>query len=989
MKTPLLTTTCLVALFVPATLHAQTAEAPAGAPIDASQPPQNVAPASSVPAAAEPAQDKGDIVVTGSRIARRDYVSDSPIVTQSADQIRNSGTVNLETVLNRLPQFVPGQGAYTPGQGGRATLNLRGLGEQRNLILLDGRRLPPATALGVVNINIIPQGILSGIETISGGASATYGSDAISGVVNFKSKQSFDGMQIDIQKGVTERGDVPQTNVSLLAGTASGDGDSHALISLGYYDRARLYGLDRPFYIRGAPSATLFGGTYVPSGTNLPTQAAVSGVFAKYGITKNVTNTTPFGFNDNGTLYAQQGAANYVPLSTPYMFILNNGVSSSSTSQTDAASSERRYSVFAKADHKISDAIKVYAQGLFIDDDVTLSAGFVPSLLVTPLIPVTNPNIPADLRTILASRPDPNVPFAYSRRFDNLPQRVIDDRSTTWQFLAGAGGELGLGDLTWDLYGSKSETRLVETFRHAILLSRLNNLLAAPDGGNSICAGGFNPFGVAAGSTISKACGDYLSAETHAVTSVKQDIVEGQFGGSLFQFNGNPVKFNISANYRKDNYSFSPDASIVGKDVLSAIVAPAAGGGRDVKEIAGELSVPLMHDRPFFRLLELDLGYRYSDYAITGGVSTYKASGLWKPVSMLLLRGGYEHAIRAPGLAELFASATGGLAQFGTPPNAGDPCDSRSVARTGANAAKIRGLCIATGVPVGIVDTFQYTTNAIIGASSGSTSLRPEIADTITFGGVLHPQSSSPLLRNLSFSVDYYNIRLKNAISTIAPGTVVNKCYNLDGANSGYATDNFYCGFIDRDASGGIAIVSTPYVNLGGISTSGIDFQLDWAAGVGDLGLGDKFGRIALNATVSWLQHYKVSQLPGNPFLEYRNTIDSTPATGLVLPNWRSQAAFTYSIQPMDVGLTWMHVPGMRDISSVTRPASPSAGVGSYDRLDLRVAFSIGDRYQLSVNVNNLTDRPPPVVAGTPGLTQPGTYDIYGRSFLMSVRAKF
>jgi outer membrane receptor protein involved in Fe transport len=987
MKTPLLTTTCLMALFVPATLHAQTAPSttPADAPVDASQPPQA---APSAPADAKTTDTTGtpEIVVTGSRIARRDYVSDSPIITRSADQIKNSGSVNLESVLNRLPQFVPGQGAYTPGQGGRATLNLRGLGEQRNLILLDGRRLPPATPLGVVNINIIPQGILSGIETISGGASATYGSDAISGVVNFKSLQSFNGVQIDIQKGITDRGDVPQTNVNLVAGMSSADGDSHALISVGYYDRARFYGLSRPFYIRGAPSSTIFGGTYVPAGTNLPTQAAVSSVFAKYGITSGVSNTTPFGFNDNGTLYGQQGSANYVPLSTPYMFIINNNVSSSSTSQTDAASGETRYSIFAKFDHKVSSGVKIYAQGLFVDDDVALSAGYVPSLLVSPIIPVTNPYIPADLRTILASRPNPTAPFNYSRRFDNLPQRVIDDRSTTWQILVGAGGKLGAGDLTWDIYGSKSETRLVETFQHAILLSRLNNLLGAADGGNSICTGGFNPFGVAAGSTISNACADYLSTQTHAVTSVKQDIVEAQVGGTLLRFNGNDVKFNISANYRKDTYSFSPDASIVNKDVLSAIVAPTAGGSRNVKEIAGELSVPLLRERPFFQLLELDLGYRYSDYAISGGVSTYKASGIWKPASMLLLRGGYEHAIRAPGLAELFASATGGLAQFGTPPNAGDPCDSRSVARTGANAANLRGLCIATGVPVGIVDTFQYTTNAIIGASSGSKLLKPETADTLTLGAVFRPQSKSPLLSNLSFSVDYYNIRLKDAISSIAPGTVVNKCYNLDGSNSTYSASNFYCGFINRDASGGIALVSTPYVNLGGINTSGIDFQFDWSTG---LGVNDRLGHIALNATVSWLQHYKVSQLPGNPFLEFKNTIDSTPATGLVLPNWRSQATLIYSIKPVDVGLTWIHIPGMRDVSSVTRPASPSAGVTSYDRLDLRIAFSIGDRYQLSFNVNNLTDRTPLIVAGTPGLTQPGSYDIYGRSYLMSLRAKF
>jgi len=380
--------------------------------------------------------------------------------------------------------------------------------------------------------------------------------------------------------------------------------------------------------------------------------------------------------------------------------------------------------------------------------------------------------------------------------------------------------------------------------------------------------------------------------------------------------------------------------------------------------------------------------YRYSDYTITGSQSTYKASATWKPINALLFRGGYEHAIRAPGLAELFNTASGGLSQFGLPPNAGDPCDSRSVARTGANAAAIRSLCIANGVPAGIVDTFQFPTNAIIGVASGSTSLRPERADTITVGAVLRPTSASPLLRGFSLSVDYYNIRLKDAISTIAPGTVVNKCFNLDGTNPSYSPSNFYCQFIARDGSGNITTVATPYLNLGGIRTSGIDFQLDWSFDLADLGIASNAGRLSLNATLSWLQHYKVSQLPGNPFLEFRNTINSTPATGLVLPNWRSQAVLTYTFKPVEFGITWQHIPRMRDVTSVTRPTSPARGTDAYDRLDARVSFSINDKFDLGVIVNNVTDRTPPVVAGSQGLTSPGTYDIFGRSYMVSLRLK-
>jgi iron complex outermembrane receptor protein len=984
MKKTLLLTTALVCSYPIAPAFAQTASPSADKPQTTDATPTSD-PTAANPASGEP---KGDIVVTGSRIARRDFVSDSPIVTRSADQIKNSGSVSIESVLNRLPQFVPGQGAYTQAQGGRATLNLRGLGEQRNLILLDGRRLPPAAASGVVNINIIPQGILSGIETISGGASATYGSDAISGVVNFKSLRNFDGVQVDVQKGITDRGDVPQTNLNLVIGTKNADDTSHALLSVGYYDRARLNGSQRSFYNFGAPSSYIFGGVYTPTGNNLPSQAVVNTVFAKYGVAAGrVGNAGPLGFNDNGTLFSQQGGLNYQGASNQYIGLFNGSIVGSG-SYNDFASSETRYSAFAKADHELSNGVKIYAQGLYVDDRVLIGAGWVPSILAVPTIPVTNPFIPADLAAILASRPNPTASFTYNRRFDNLPQRVIDDQATTYQFLVGATGGLGVGDLTWDIYGSTGKTRTTEIFRHAVLLSRVNNLLAAPDGGKSICAGGFNPFGVAAGANLSQACIAYLSVDTHAVTEVGQDVVEGQIQGSLFKLNGNDVKFAVSANYRKDRYAFSPDASIVGKDVMSAIVAPAAGGSREVKEAAVELFVPLLKDKPFFQSLDVDLGYRYSDYTITGSESTYKASLTWKPASMLLLRGGYEHAIRAPGLAELFNTSTGGLAQFGIPPSAGDPCDSRSAGRAGPNAAAIRTLCIANGVPAGIVDSFQFATNAIIGVASGSTALKPETANTLTLGAVLHPTTGSALLRGLSFSVDYYNINLKDAISTIAAGTTVNKCFNLDGSNPTYSATNFYCQFISRDGSGGITTVATPYLNLGGIKTSGIDFQFDWTGNLDDLGIGKNAGQIALNATVSWLQHYKISQLPGNPFLEYRNTIDSTPVTGLVLPNWRSQAVLTYTLSPVQIGVTWQHVPGMRDISAVTRPASPSKPTETYDRFDARISFSVTKNFELGLVVNNVADRSPPIVAGSQGLTSPGTYDIFGRSYMMSLRLK-
>lgn len=970
MRLRFLSTCCIAALALPASVQAQSHSTMADAADDASDTPtQNTA--------------QGEIVVTGSRIARRDYVSDSPIITQSADQLRNSGNVNIEAALNRLPQFVPGQGAHTPAQGGRATLNLRGLGENRNLVLLDGRRLPPATALGTININIIPTDILSGVETISGGASATYGSEATSGVINFKSRKAFDGIDITLQKGITERGDVPQTSASVTMGTVGSDGN--ILLSLGYYDRKALEGADRDFYRLAAPSSFIFGGVYAPDARNLPNQAAVNAVFAGYG-PGTAARTSPFGFNDDGTLFAQIGSANYRRTPSAFEQRIGGNILSPLGSQQSATAAQTRYSLFLKGEQHVSDAVTVYAQGLYVDDHTRGFAGHVPSLNTTMTIPVTNPFIPNDLRTLLASRPDPTAPFSYNRRFEMLPKRTVDYSSSTYQLLLGAQGPLGVGDLKWDIYGSKGRTRTVDSFLDEVLQSRANTLLAAPDGGNSICQGGFNPFGIAVGATLSSQCRSFLTGDSHSITVVSQDVVEGQIQGSLMPLGSRSVQFAVSANYRRDSYDFSPDAGVISGDFMAIVRAQPAEGRRSVKEIAGELLIPLLTDRPFFKSLDLNLGYRYSRYSISGGASTYKASLAWEPTNGILFRGGYERAIRAPGLAELYSNGAGSVVIFGVPPVAGDPCDSRSAARAGVNGAALRALCVATGVPSASVDTYQYPANGVITSSSGSTDLVPEVVDTITAGAVLRPLDGTGGFGRLSLSFDYYDIRLDHAISTIPAGTVINKCYNLDGSNSAYSVANFYCGFLNRDSFGAISVVSTPYLNLGGIHTSGIDFQMDWSIG---LGPNDRYGALSVGIAGNWLINYDISQLPGNPFVAFHNTIDSTPATGLVLPRWKSQVNIGYEFKPVQVALTWQHIPAIRDITAVTNPARPSPGVPAYDRFDLRLGVEASKALKFTAIVNNLTDRRPPVVAGTPGLTQPGTYDVYGRSFMMSLRASF
>lgn len=946
--------------------------------------------------ASEP--EGGTFVVTGSRIARQDYVSTSPLVTVGQEVIQRTSVINVEGVLNQLPQFAQGQNQSAIGavaNGGRASLNLRGLGETRNLVLLNGRRLPLSNAFNVVDVNIIPPNIIENVETITGGASAIYGSDAISGVVNFLSRRSFTGIQLDARIGSSFLGDAGNRSVGILAGVGEKGDRGRALLSLSYSDREVLFGHRRPdFFSLGVLSSFIGQGTYVPSATNLPTQAAVNAVFAGYGVAPGaVLNSRNLGFNDNGTLFAQIGANNYRGPTDFYFSTFGGIVRQPVTMQEYIVQPMHRLNVFASGEYDITDSITAYAQLLHTDYQVTGQVGWTPTLFVAPLtIPVTNPFIPADLRAVLASRPNPNAPFTLNQRFMGFEDRKFISDVNVTQYLFGFRGDLGLSDWTWDIYGSHDSMDLVETQDAALLLSRLQPLLNAADGGASQCAGGYNPFGLINATRVSAACRDFVETETHDFTETSQDVVEGSLTGRLFRLPGGEARFSLTGTYRRNTYEYDPDPARENGDLIGTLASVPSAGRTSVKELGAELLLPILRDVPFARSLELNLGYRISDYNISGTVHTYRAEGLWRPVKPLLFRGGYERATRAPNIGELFSTAQTAQVQFGSPPSGGDPCDTRSAARTGANAAQVRTLCLATGVPAPIIDLFQYTTVAIASATSGSTALEPETADTITAGVVLTSPFGSPWLSGMQLSADFYDIRIRDVISQVSGVTTLNKCYNLDGSNPSYDPANIFCQQIARDATGGISVVQTPYLNLGGLRTRGIDLQADWR-----LDLKDTFGlsgRLHLNAVVNLLDSYRVQILPNSPFVEYSDTIDgtqaaTTPPTGLPLPKSKIFANLLYSTGPATVGFRWRHLPSMRDVTSVTRPASPAPGVPSYDNFDLNFSWDFDGKYRFLMGITNLFDVDPPVVGGTLGQTQPGTYDIIGRSFFAAVTANF
>lgn len=946
-----------------------------------------------------------EIVVTGSLIARPNNSAVSPITTLGENAIKEAGTATLTDALNQLPSFTVGGNAATGGQGGggRATINLHGLGTNRNLVLLDGRRLPVSDINGNVDVNILPDAIIGGIDSITGGASAVYGSDAMSGVVNFKTLRSFEGVKLDLMNTISERGDAHRVNASLAFGTKFANDRGHVIAAFSYAKQDPLRGSNRAeFFADKVPSSFIGTGTFVPSASNAPTEAAVTSLFNSYGIagTRNPLGSN-LGFNNDGTLFTQTGALNYKGANgTNGYRIVGNNVRMPVGLQGQLLNGLDRKTAFIKTDYDLTPDLTVYGQFMYVDLNVnTNSGGSLTQFPTLTTIPVTNPFIPADLRPILASRPNPTANFNWSGRYVGIPEKNWDENYQVQQYLAGVKGKIAEG-WSFDVFAGYDESTHNQVMHNAVLKSRVQTLLNAADGGNSICAGGFNPFGDANARSLSAACQTYLTKDAVSRERLSQTQVQGQVNGKLFDLGAGPAQIAVVANWRKNTYSFAPDSDV------TALSGWAPGGNVEaytatiavprtaitVKEIAGQIDIPLISRKPFFEELAIGAAARVSDYSVTGSVTSYEVDGRWRPVESLMFRGSYQRAVRAPNIGELFSPPSGTQLVIGTPPTSlGDPCDVRSTARAGANAAAVTALCVAQGVPQAAASTYQFPTTATGQTVAGNIGLTPEKADTFNFGFVLNSPFQSGVLSDFSVSVDYYNIKIKNVISSVPGLTVLSKCYNLDGTNPSYAAGNEYCQLIQRDPSTGqILQVNTPYLNLGSLKTDGIEAQVHW--GIGTPFIGDS-ARFYVDTSINYLRNYKVQLLPGAQFLNYTGVSVGGSNPGSVppraSPRWRTLTTVGIRGEAISGGLRWRYQSAMKDATTVLTPANAQVGVPAYALWDMFASAKVGKIFELRMGVNNLFNKGLPFVASSQNGTDTALYDAVGRSFYAGIKVAF
>jgi outer membrane receptor protein involved in Fe transport len=943
-----------------------------------------------------PSADADAIVVTGSRIARPNLEQSSPVNVITSEEISLTQPQTAEEFLRDLPGSTPGQNAQVNnGNIGIATLNLRNLGTNRNLILLNERRVVPSTLAAQTDLNIIPVALIERVDVFTGGASTVYGADAVAGVVNFITKRNFSGIEIGGQYGITERGDGRNYRVDVTTGANIADGRGNVALNLSYTRARAVNAGDREF-----------GQVARSSSTGLP-QGSPTAVPA--------TITTPLFFNADGT---SQGNSRINPATglfevgeTNYNFL----------PITIIQTPFERFGIFAQSRFEVSDAVEVYGQGFFTRTSVVQQNAPSGSFFTPLQIPLNTPFLSAGARQQVCqarldadpARAGRQVPTAaqcagfiaagtevtlgIGRRFVEAGPRITDLRSTTFEVVAGLRGPL-TSTLNWDVSGQHGKADRTNITVGSGLASRLQEAVRGCPAGSTAGCVPINLFGDEG--SITPAQVRFLDVPLFAFTntefSAAQAVVNGDLGFSS-PFAEEAIGIAVGLEYRRYEGSSIGDLPSQTSGAVLGAGAPSLPieGEYDTKEAFAELIVPLIENR-FIHNLTLEAGFRYSDYSTSGGNETYKIGGSFMPTRDIKFRGVYARAVRAPNLGELFQPQVTFLTARGV-----DPCQGTeaAVVARGASVAVCRAQAGANFG--GITPPAAGQINATTG---GNPNLDPEIATTVTAGVVLTPR----FLPGFAVTLDYYDIKVRDAISNPTAADIIDACYFGNNDPSTVA-----CRAIQRNPENGSLsgpnnTTPGPFLglsNLGRIRSSGWDLG---AAYRRDLG----FARLNLSFIGNRTDN---NQFQATPTSINRECVGFfSPGCGLPTPKYTWNARATLGFEGgSDVSLLWRHLSSVQVEPVAPNPQRPvgtptTAGptnffeayrrIPAYDYFDLSFQQAVGDNLRFTITVQNLLDKDPPFVGGQAGgagasstatNTFPSTYDPLGRRFTVGANLRF
>ncbi len=968
------------------------------------------------------------VTVTGTRIVRKDYEAASPVVSIGVENIRSTGTVTVEQLLNTLPQIVPDISSTSnnpPGEG-KANINLRGLDPVRNLVLINGRRMTPSDEDGVVDVNTIPTPLIERVEIISGGASAVYGADAVAGVVNFILKDDFSGAEISTEFSQTEHGDGDVVNADFVLGGNFEDGKGNAVVYGSYTNREAVEKGARGFSSQATDLTSFFpSGTWRPGG-NPASQAALNSLFTSYGSAAgSVLRGDAISFNGDKSLFSVSDFNSAAPVQN-FRDPVDINVASAFYPNRYSFNFEplnklvlplERTSLGGRAHFDVGGNTQAYAHVFFTNYNAESSLAPSPAPTggnsvnaaagVAFFAPVTNPFIPADLATLLASRSgivrdvngnpvlngtgatistdNPGLngvgateDFLMRTRFLSLGPRVESYENDIYQGMLGFKGQTPNG-WNWDMYyGTGRYTNQTTQFGNA-RVSAVQQLLTAADGGASLCAGGLNLFG---NNPVSQECADFISVTAKNTTVLEQQLAEAVISGDLFKMPAGDAAFAFGLFYQKQDFRFLTDSVLASGDVAGFNAQDPVEGSTFNKDAFVELLLPILRDMPAVKSLDFTVGYRFSDHSLAGSNSSYKGEIGWGINDALRFRGTYQRAVRAPSIGELFSP----LQEDN--PEAVDPCNADSTFRTGPNAANARALCLQQGVSLGAIDTFQQGTDQIDALAGGNPNLFEESADTYTAGLVWQPSLDSPMFQRFSASIDFWTIKIDDAINQLSPDITLNSCFNAYGTNPTFDPANLSCAQFTRDVnSGEIQNLLEIDQNLAKIETQGVDLQVDWG-----LPLGERAGTLGLNFVASWMGKWDQQESATAPVRDYAGSIGDD--IGDYRPEWKATLTTTWKFGPFNTAVRLRYLDSAVNEAFIDDPTCDTAtdctGVPATYYVDLSTSWTVTDAFNVRLGVENALDQE--VRAYSPNVqatTDPSVYDVLGRKYFVLARYTF
>ena len=941
---------------------------------------------------AAPDEEIAPIVVTGSRIARRNVETAAPVAVVQDEEFELSGTVNVENVINTLPQVVPGTTSFSNNPGnGTATLNLRGLGATRTLVLVNGRRWMFYDTAQIVDLNTIPSFLLDSVEVVTGGASAVYGSDALAGVVNF-GLRDVDGLEVGGQYSITERGDAAEYEVHGAVGTSFDDGRGSATVFAEYFNREAVFQGDRAFS-NFALGAETFG---------VPLQQFGSSLLEETRLTYRGDGTTDSDFlNANGLGFFE----------TPGNLVPYDGRTYNYAPSNYLQLPQERYLVGGYANYDIGGGHTPYTEVAYVNNRVAQELAPTPILVnlgldIDFVSDFLDPATLQALRDLDASESgadanDGIVPFQVRRRLTEAGSRNSLDERSAFRVLGGIRGPIGQY-LNYDAYYSFARTRNSNIQQGNASISRFT---AGLDGT------GDTPINIFGRGTLTPAQVNSFRIQAQNSDISTLQVLTAAVSGTLGDFSigeySDPIGFAAGVERRNVSARYIPDEFLSSGDVAGFNAGEPTQGGYSVNEVFGELNVPVEFGSA---RLELQGAARYSDYSLetVGGAFTWAAGVEFSPIPDITFRGQYQRAIRAPNVGELFAGSAIGF------PGATDPCGTQA-----ALSGNLRAQCLANGVPeanLGNAAIIQPDTQtaAFFG---GNPNLAEETSDSYTFGVVVQPT----FFPGLTVTADYFDIKIEDAITTISLDTALDLCF--DGTQTTVTSVNCLPFVGTRDATGAFDRNNGPRLggaNIAAIGVSGIDLEVGYTTMIPFSLLTDT-GEQDLNLSFlgTWTESSTFSPDQNDPSLEIECSGFFAGSCGQPTPEYKWTARASFIDGPLTTSLRWRHLGSVDsqdnpiDVDENDDPLFYSDFNGidtidSYDLLDLTFSFEASETATITLGVNNIFDTLPGtplfdedgVVTNRPNSlllgdnqeqanTYPSTYDVLGRDYFVSVNLKF